>query len=226
MRRFQAMLVMLVAGLVCPTKRSSQGRMPAQGTWTPLTRLVLFLCAVALGGCFPERNRIRDEPSDETTQSVPNAAPRKKCTLEDPCDRVREMFADEEKRARDLVSCQVPSADKTVCSSWESFDRQMHEAMLEYFSRICRDFKGQKAANVYAFLGRPEKDEIDTCGKVAAPWRCRQWIWTWTGGGKTGGLLLLFGQLDDPGPDNEPPWRLSSCQYCTGDGCTSIPFEP
>ena len=142
--------------------------------------------------------------------------PRRDCSVDAPCDGIRQWFSNETRDAELTATyCDPPAPGKASdCRGLEGAIANLHRLNFDDFSGFCARLSGQPSSAVYPFVGKPDRDEAAPCGAS----QCRVWIWYWFGGGKWGIFTILF-EL----PPEASDWLLHRCNYCGPSDCKNMP---
>jgi hypothetical protein len=169
---------------------------------------VMFACSFVSAGC-----------SAPSSKAVPPFIPlqQRDCSAASPCNGVRSQWFSNEARDAELVAayCSPPSPGRAGdCQGLEGAIANLHRLNFDYFSDLCSRQSGHSSTEVYAFVGRPDRDEEAPCGGA----QCRVWIWYWFSGGRYGIFTILLGL-----PPGTSDWLLRRCNYCTTGDCQDMP---
>ncbi len=171
----------------------------------------LLLLVVAASGCGGAAKSVPPPPA---------IAPLRDCSAFAPCDAVRQQWFSNEAKDAEVwdTYCNPPAPTNAAdCRGLERAMDKLHGLNIQFFSDLCRRLSGKSAADVYPFVGRPDRDETSSCGSG----QCRLWLWYWFGGGQSGIFTMLL-KL----PAGTQTWALQRCNYCTPFGCQDMPITP
>ncbi|HTS82908.1 MAG TPA: hypothetical protein VMH40_20085 [Myxococcaceae bacterium] len=140
------------------------------------------------------------------------------CTLDKPCDGIREWAKRQVKNAS--LHCAPDQSAK--CQELEALIERAEEEDRKFWTGFCVNATTHFLTSkmVYPYVGQPDQDETKTCGaKTGKPYECRMWTWTWSVGVEAQAFVVLFERSGDE-------WVAQKCLHCPNGRCREIPFQP